>query len=105
LEQAILKAKQNFARKWGTFHDKPTVVHSGFPAEHAGLQVVDYYLWAVQRLFEVGEDRFFGAVERDFRLIMDIDDTRQKPYGAWYSDRNPLTVEKIMPSHRLGSNG
>lgn len=97
LEQAILKAKKGFAKKWGTFHDKPTVIRSGLPSEHAGLQVVDYYLWALQRLYEVGEDRFFASVAQDFRLIMDIDDTRHRPYGVWYSDSNPLTLEKFSP--------
>jgi hypothetical protein len=105
LEQAILKAKQNFAKKWGAFHDKPTLIRSGHPSEFAGLQVVDYYLWALQRLYEAGKDRFFVSVAKDFRLIMDIDDTRQKPYGAWFSDSNPLTLEKIQPSNRLGSSG
>jgi hypothetical protein len=105
LEQAILKAKRNFAVRWGKFHDKPTTIESGFPSEHAGLQVVDYYLWALQRLYEVGEERFFASVAQDFCLIMDIDDTRRKPYGEWYSGSNPLTLEKIQPSNRLGSSG
>jgi hypothetical protein len=26
---------------------------------------------------------------------MDLDDKRNKPYGEWYSDRNPLTLEKL----------
>lgn len=41
LEQAIEKAKLNFARRWGQSYDKPTSVHSGLPSEHPGLQVVD----------------------------------------------------------------
>ena len=105
LEQAILKAKRNFAARWGTFYDRPTILRSGLPSEHAGLQAVDYYLWALQRLYESGEERFFQLLARDYRLIMDIDDTRRKPYGAWYSDANPLTLEKIQPSNRLGSSG
>jgi hypothetical protein len=60
--------------------------------------VVDYYLWALQRLMERKEDRFFTLLAKDFRLIMDIDDTRAKPYGQWYSDQNPLMLQKIMPA-------
>jgi len=105
LAQAILKGKQNFTARWGEFYDKPTTITSGFPSEHAGLQIADYYLWALQRLYEVGEERFFASVARDYRLIMDIDDTRRKPYGEWYSDSNPLTPEKIQPSNRLDSSG
>lgn len=95
LDKAIRRAKQNFAAKWGVNHDKPTTIAAGYPDAHAGLQVIDYYLWAVQRLFERGEDRFFGAIQSDCRLIMDLDDTRRKPYGEWYSSSNPLTAEKI----------
>jgi len=103
LVQAIDSAKHNFAARHGHFFDVPTQIHSAYPSEQAGLQVVDYYLWALQRLYEMGEERFFASVVGDFRLVMDIDDTRRKPYGEWYSDANPLSLEKIKPSDKLGS--
>jgi hypothetical protein len=28
---------------------------------------------------------------------MDLDDTRDKHYGEWYSDDNPLTLKKMLP--------
>ena len=31
------------------------------------------------------------------RLIIDLDDTASKPYGEWYADDNPLTLEKMLP--------
>jgi len=99
LAQAIQRAKHNFGARWGKFPDKPTKVISAFPSDHAGLQVIDYYLWAVQRIYEMGEERFFAAVADDYRLIMDLDDTRQKAYGEWYSSSNPLTLEKIKNPH------
>lgn len=105
LEQAIEEAKRNFAARHGRFYDVPTQIHSAYPSEQAGLQVVDYYLWALQRAYEVGETRFFDLLAGDFRLVMDIDDTRRRPYGEWYSDANPLTLEKIRPSDKLGSGG
>ncbi len=95
LEKAIRQAKQTFAARWGDRGDKPTLIRSGSPPQHAGLQVVDYYLWALQRLYERGEDRFFLLLAKDFRLIMDLDDKRYKPYGTWYSDRNPLSLDKL----------
>ncbi|MBM4457454.1 MAG: hypothetical protein FJ011_06755 [Chloroflexi bacterium] len=95
LNAAISRAKMNFNRKWNREADKPTRILSAFPSERAGLQIVDYYLWALQRLYEMGEERFFRLVAGDYRLIMDLDDTRRKPYGEWYSDRNPLALEKI----------
>lgn len=96
LKAAILKAQKNYlTRRDVVFH--PTNITACYPSESTGLQVIDYYLWALQRLYEKGEDRFFSAIAKDFRLIMDLDDTRNAKYGEWYSDANVLTIEKIMP--------
>lgn len=97
LAQAIAKAKRNFTRKWGNCVDRPTKIQSAYPSACAGLQVIDYYLWAIQRLFERGEDRFFNLLADHYRLVMDLDDTRNKPYGEWYSDSKTLCLEKIKP--------
>ncbi len=94
---AIRKAKVNFEVKYGIASDKPTEIRSGQPACYGGLQVADYYLWALQRMYERGEDRFFNVLRPAYRLIMDLDDTTSKEYGEWYSDSNPLTLEKIKP--------
>lgn len=97
LLHALQTAKARFNRSWGTDHDKPTLVRSASPSECPGLQVIDYFLWALQRLFERGESRFFDSVRDSYRLIMDVDDTRHRPYGEWYSARNPISAEKIKP--------
>jgi len=97
LEEAIRKAKLNFERKTGISSDSKTVIFSAYPSQYSGLQVIDYYLWVLQRLFERGEDRFFHLLAPGYRLIMDLDDTRNKPYGEWYSDFNPLKLKKIKP--------
>lgn len=49
-------------------------VHSAHPWERAGLQVVDYYLWAVQRSYERGETRYYEYLADKFKLIIDWDD-------------------------------
>ena len=97
LEKAIRKAKINFEKKTGIRSESETVIFSAYPSQYAGLQVIDYYLWALQRMFERGEDRFFHLLAPAYRLIMDLDDTRNKPYGEWYSDSNPLELKKIKP--------
>ena len=95
LTEAVARAKRNFDRRFGSTVGKPTRIHSARPRDCAGLQVFDYYLWALQRLHERGEDRFFSLLAPGYRLIMDLDDTRNKPYGEWYSDANPLTLRKM----------
>ncbi len=95
LEKAIMKA--------GVYHTRrirprmPGSVRSAFPHEEAGLQVVDYYLWAVQRLFERGEERFYGVLEPQYELIIDVDDKRRRRGGEWYSAENRLDAKKIKP--------
>jgi hypothetical protein len=97
LKTAIERAKQNFEAATGINSTSRTLIVPAYPSEYTGLQVIDYYLWALQRFFERGEDRFFNLVARDYRLIMDLDDKRNKPYGEWYSDTNPLDLKKTKP--------
>lgn len=79
-----------------SFMDRMTV-ETGQPSDAVGLQVIDYYLWAVQRLFEKGQPRFFNAIAGAYRKIVDLDDKRSGPDGEVYDAGNPLTLEKIKP--------
>ncbi len=97
LANAIAKAKHNFERKWNISSNRPTDLLSGTPEEYAGLQVIDYYLWALQRLYERKEDRFYELLAADYKLVMDLDDTTNKKYGEWYSKQNPLVLKKLKP--------
>lgn len=97
LGQAITRAKANFERAHGKPSNRPTRIISTFPREFVGLQLVDYYLWALQRLYERGEERFFNLLSDRYKLIMDLDDRRNKDYGEYYSASNPLTQKKILP--------
>lgn len=98
LNSAIYHAKLNFEKKWNIKARSQISISSAHSHEFIGLQVIDYYLWALQRLYERGEDRFFNLLAPRYRLIMDVDDKREKPYGQWYTDQNPLTAQKIKPS-------
>ena len=65
------------------------------PKEHAGLQAVDYFVWALQRLYERDEKRYLLYLWDAFRLVHDIDDTRQTIDGVCYTQKNPLTVDTL----------
>lgn len=97
LAGAIAKAKRNFEFAYNKKSDKQVIIQSAFAHEYAGLQVIDYYLWALQRLFEKKEIRFYEYIKQDYRLIMDLDDKRKKEYGEWYSDLNILELKKLKP--------
>lgn len=97
LTTAIRQAQTSFTSRWGEREYGPCHVRTDQPSQCAGLQAVDYFLWALQRLYERHEDRYFTPLSRHYRIIMDLDDDRRQPYGEWYTDSNPLSVTKIMP--------
>ncbi len=98
LTDAIDKAKANFARDTGIHSQGLTKIIPSVPSQSWGLQAIDYFLWAIQRLFERGEERYYRFLAGHYRLVMDFDDQRAgKSYGRWYSDQDLLTKEKIMP--------
>lgn len=59
------------------------------------LQAADYFLWALQRLYEKLEMRYLDFVSEFYKLIIDIDDTRNNQYGEYYDSRNPISIEKV----------
>jgi hypothetical protein len=59
------------------------------------LQAVDYFLWSLQRLYEKREDRYLEYLWPAFKLIVDIDDKREKEYGMYYSQKRPLLVTSL----------
>lgn len=75
-------------------------IDSCFPIGIGGLQIVDYYLWALQRIYEIQDDSYFNLIKDKYGLILDIDDIRKKGYGEYYTKKsNPLTLKKV--SERL----
>lgn len=95
LKQALDQARRNFYSKKGIAGNAPVQLQAGAPAQFAGLQAVDYFLWALQRLYEMGEERYVLYLWNAFRLVHDIDDTRQAGYGVYYTQKKPLTAEAL----------
>ena len=62
------------------------------PRRSGGLQAVDYFLWALQRLYEQGEDRYWETVRPRVKVVYDRDDTRTTSYGVIYTPAKPLTL-------------
>ena len=55
--------------------------------ENGGLQAVDYFLWSLQRFYERKEDRYLNLLWSSFRLVHDLDDTRENDYGIYYTKK------------------
>lgn len=99
LELAIEKAKKNFYYKTNVQITTTTTIIPKHPHEDEGLQVVDYCLWALQRLYERGEERYFDLLRSKFGLIIDLDDKRTATKGEWFNDStNPLSRTTMNPS-------
>ncbi len=96
LQKSIDRAKHNFENTYKIQSDKPVDIISSHPKEHGGLQIIDYYLWTLQRMYERKEDRFFNLLRENFSLIIDLDDKRNNEYGEYYSKRNAISIKKIM---------
>ena len=94
LKAALEQAKANFRFMFRVESASPIDIVAMNSAQSAGLQAADYFLWALQRVYERGEDRYWNYVAEKASLVHDVDDTRSEEYGMYYAKRNPLTAEK-----------
>jgi hypothetical protein len=92
LKISLELARNNFRRSWGIEGISPMEVVPMVPPRCVGLQAVDYFLWALQRLYERGEERYWQYVWASVRLVHDVDDIRRYGYGEYYTQKHPLTA-------------
>jgi len=91
LKTALETARTRFQERWKKTSHAPINITATTPRNNPGIQAADYFTWSLQRLYERGEDRFVTYLWPMFRLVVDIDDTRQARYGAYYNKKKPLT--------------
>lgn len=96
LKTALETARQRFEEKWGVTRQASIHIKPASPIQQAGLQAADYFTWTLQRLYEKGEDRYVTYLWPAFRLVMDLDDTRQAPYGMYYTKKKPLALAALQ---------
>jgi len=94
--RALENARYNFRHKWGVASTAPIEVIASTPPEDPSLQAADYFLWALQRLFERGEGRYLDYVWSKVRLVHDVDDIHRYAYDEYYSQDNALTEAAIQ---------
>lgn len=98
MANALQRAKENFENTHGKVVGSLHQIIANYPSNEPALQIIDYGVWALQRLYEKHEDRYFNFLKDQFVRIIDLDDKRFKEYGVYYDERNPLTVPKIKDS-------
>lgn len=95
LQTAIEQARNNLRASWGIEATAPIEIIPALPYQAGGLQAVDYFLWALQRVYERGEDRYWEYVAAKVSLVHDVDDTRVNGYGVYYTRKNPLKADGL----------
>ncbi len=90
LMRALESARITFEAKFGIQGQALIEVSSGTPRKCPPLQAADYFLWALQRLYERGEDRYVEFLWPKFKLVIEMDDTRRRGYGEYYDVKRPL---------------
>jgi hypothetical protein len=100
LEMAREKAEKRFTENRGGEAVKTKIIfnvlnHFTEPL----LNVTDYYCWALQRVFERGEMRYYYFLKDKIPVVVDLYDHEKYAEGKnYYGPKNPLTPEnKISP--------
>lgn len=95
---ALETAREQFAQKIGIAIASRLEVKAARPPAEPALQAVDYFLWALQRTYEKGEDRYLELLWPQCSLIVDADDKRTARYGRYYTRKKPLRAAALKKS-------
>jgi hypothetical protein len=93
--EALELAAASFAKSFGFAHPATNEVISSTPPHCPGLQAVDYYLWAMQRFYERGEDRFLDLIWPQVGEIHDLDRLENGRRGVFYRKQKPPNVAAL----------
>jgi len=91
---AIEKAEARFESQYGVRRSAEVAIVAGTPPETAGLQAVDYFLWALQRYYERGESRYVELIWDKVIEIEDLDRIEGGRKGAVYNKKRPLIADQ-----------
>lgn len=86
---AIEEAETTFERQYGFRRPQAQVIAST-PKRNAGLQAVDYFLWALQRYYEREESRYVELIWPKVLEVHDMDRIEQGRQGITYNQKRPL---------------
>ena len=96
LREALAQTQREFRMQRHTAHLSQLSVTDCAYSEEACLQAADYYLWALQRVFERREDRYLIYLWPGVRRIEDADDRRQSGAGMFYTQQHPLQLSALI---------
>ena len=96
LEVALEKASQRFYKNsdlQGEINSK-IVFNVNYPLNEPLLNLADYFCWAVQRVFEKGETRYYDFLKDKITVVIDLYDSENyKDFKNHYTIDNPLNKD------------
>lgn len=99
LARGLALARERYAAKH--FEDPAPnefVFNVQTPTTEPLLNLADYFCWAVQRVFERGEVRYYDFVKEQISTVLDLYDTANyKGFKNYYGPKNPLTKANQLP--------
>lgn len=95
LAEALEATRARFCKEQGITTTSAITVKCVNAHDEGGCQAADYFLWALQRLYARGEDRYLRLLWPMVSLVHDVDDTREKAYGVYYTQNRPLTADAL----------
>lgn len=99
-QEALDKAVARFLKRKTPDQIKTLVAFNvQYPRTEPLLNVTDYICWAVQRVFERGETRYYNFIADRVSLVIDLYDSSHYANNEnYYTNRRPLTaLNKISP--------
>jgi hypothetical protein len=67
------------------------------PTTEPLLNITDYFCWAIQRVFEKGETRYYEYISEKVSLVLDLyDSSRFKGSRNYYTSKKKLTKENML---------
>ena len=90
LSGALEKARQRFAERWHRPVAGVVSARESTPLHDVALQATDYFLWALQRHYELQESRFLELLWPQVALVHAVDEKHRAPYGEYYTKKKPL---------------
>lgn len=92
LRQALETARDRYNYQYKNSSVSAIKVKSAPASGETCLQAVDYFVWALQRLYEKQEERYLTYLWPSVKLVQDLDDNRHAGYGMYYTQKIPLNA-------------
>ena len=102
LDLALEKAVQRFYKNPETNNEinSKIVFNVNNPLKAPLLNLADYFCWAVQRVFEKGETRYYDFLKDKIEVVVDLYDfDKFENQNNYYKFENPLTKENKKTHH------